>query len=269
MARLYILLLVMFFASGCKNLFETTADTESTEAILFQIKEHLNDFEWDAAIDLYNDLATDVQNEREPKRLYVSALMGRCGFEFVSFVNTVSEDLENNTTRLFPLLLQAMPDSTTSGATDCNDAYVEINEMIAASGGITDDYNLAVLNGLARLGSITNSLAANASNQYDSSVDPCDPADFPNADVRQMVSAFAVTISNIESSSLSFLGDSLDTICDVGEPLQVSGVCGATDPAAVTPTQICAMRALMNESVDLGFGTCTGDIVACACAVCP
>ncbi len=268
MARFTLLLLIVVTITSCKNMYDSTADTDSDEAKIFEMERHLNKFEWDEAITVYGELPIATQVKREPKTLYVSALMGRCGFEFISFVNDISEDLGLGT-NLFPLLLSAMPDATTSKVNDCVIANTQIEEIKTDNGAVTSDYNMSVLNGLARIGVVTNNVAADAANALDPAFDPCDSGDISNADVQQIVSGFARVISDISSSSLSFLGDSLDGLCDIGEPMQVSGVCDATDASAVTPAQICAMRALMNESEALGFGTCTGDVTACACAVCP
>ncbi|MCB0347469.1 MAG: hypothetical protein KDD37_01470 [Bdellovibrionales bacterium] len=267
MAR-YILLLFLVGLTACKNLYDSTADTTSDEAMLFKMERYLNDFLWDDAIDVYGELSIDTQSEREPKTLYVSALMGRCGFEFISFVNSISDDLDSGS-NLFPLLLSAMPDATSSKVNDCIVANTQIQEIITDHGAQTSDYNMSVLNGLARMGILVNQSAADASNNLDPAFDPCDSGDMSDANVRQLVSAFARVINDIGSSSLSFLGTSLDGLCDPGDVLEVAGVCDATDASSVTPAQICGMRALMNESSSIGFGTCTGDVATCACAVCP
>lgn len=269
MIRLTVLLVLILSLIGCKNILESGANKTSVEARLFQIETHLNNFEWSEAIGLYNDLPVGVRAQSKAKTLYISALMGRCGFEFVTFVNNFADELDDSG-RLFLALLKGMPDSTAIKAADCIAADISIQELIADYGGQTSAYNMSLLNGLARIGSLINTSAADANNEPEAGFQACSSAAISDADVQQIVSAFARVISDIQYSSLSILGDSLSGLCDPGDPLEVTGVCEATDPTAVTPIQVCAMRSLINESQVAGLGTvCTGDISTCACVGCP
>tara|TARA_B100001248_G_scaffold240180_1_gene205950 strand:+ start:5819 stop:6655 length:837 start_codon:yes stop_codon:yes gene_type:complete len=274
----WILLFIFVFA-GC-NILEFTADETSEDSLIYKMQAYINDFNFDAAIAVFtSEMGSSQQSTREAREYYAQAYMGKCGLDFLEFVNDVSDYSGN----FFASLLESMENATAPIVNDCAVSESIIDENIANLSPTTTDYNMAVLNAMTKMGNIMNLRGADGNNQVDAGFDTCDTADISDADMQEFVAALSRMLSYIGSSSLNFFNDGdgsndvdLSGVCDTGQPLEVAGLCDVIDAADVTATQICAARALMRESTDgIGLGLCANDVAGSVCgggcggAVCP
>ncbi len=258
MLRTWILLLLISSVLSCSsNLLEDSANTETTEAQLFQARLHLNDQEWAEAIAVINSLDASVIATREAQDILVSAYAGLCGIEFIAFVDTIS----NATGLLYPLLQQSFLNSTPATISNCVNSEFQLKNIDSSLGSTSTNYLKSIIVALAKIGNILN---ANADQDNDGvtdvGFDACDTADISDADVNELVTAVAIIATNTANAGSSALSDYTSDITDLCTEIEaVIGVniCSVTDTANVTPAMRTGMRNVIQEGQSVGLGTCT------------
>lgn len=265
----FLLLVIFIVVSSCSasNIFEFTADKKSDESLIFKMQKYINDSDPDSAITVYDDEMTAAQQISRPAReLYGHAYSAKCGLDFIGFVN----DISGSSSRFFITLLESIASATAAQVTACDTAESIIDENIANLTPIAKDYNMALLNGMVKMGAILNLKAALPADTLDPAFDPCNVAHISDLEVTDFITGLTRVLSYADDSSLTFFSAlGLDAACTVGQPLQLAGLCDTLDTADVTAGHICAARALMNEDAAVGLGSCSGDVLVCACGGCP
>lgn len=268
------------------NILENFADKQSNMALYYDAQKLINEGEYDSALEKLALITGDFASDRKVKMLRASAYGGKCGIDFIPFVLSLAD---MGSSRLFTFLMTAFASTTSAKIDHCITAESYITS-IGAVGDRTDDENMFLLVvAFAKIGSI---LSFYADDDNDGNVDAAfDATDtctedtaapravnspLTNEDVIQLGTGIALALEQLQAlSGLVDVGSdsltTLDTICDTlaAAPFNVP-ICTMTSASAwsdgsTDEEEQAAVRSLVNEDADVGIGTCTGDITACAC----
>jgi hypothetical protein len=253
-----LLVSVFLLTAACnKNIFTSFANTTADDALLFEAKQALDQNEYSNAIAFIELMTTAGQAERETLAIKASAFAGRCGFQFLDFVENISESEGG---RFFELLMQSMPSSSTTKRDDCIRAIEQLQAISTDAADRTGDENiLMALVSLATIGSIFNTyMDADSDNTVDS-YDHCSTADLPSNDAKEVVASLANALASLgaigSSSVASEDMESLQGICDDLAAIDPDfNFCQATDVDDVSADHEKAMRGVIGSDNTIGLG---------------
>ena len=269
------IILSIFFSIGCStNILESFADTQSDEALLFKAKMKINDGDYDLALTYFTSMSATFLTRRDVVAVRASAYAGKCGLNFLQLVDNITN---LGSTRLFVMLMTAYTSGTTAKRDACISAESYMQTISSSYTGRSSDENLFLsLVDLSKMGVVFNRLADSDNNgTVDAGFDACDGGDFPDADVREIgtaINLMRTSLSGVSGTTIGSFASSINDIC-ANWPAGVAAynfcVDGSSNPiftgATFTANQLKGIRSLVNESSIVGLGSCTGDIVACAC----
>ncbi|UOF01089.1 outer membrane protein assembly factor BamD [Bdellovibrio reynosensis] len=286
--RIFIIFLSAVLTTSCgdPNLLTEFSETDSDEALWVDAKKHIDDLEWDSAIDIIeNQLSAGYQERIDVKEGLAGAYVGKCGLTFLEIVSGMTDAPSSN---LFEYFMGIFKDMELEPE-HCETA-IEIIQGLGTVSQRTQDQNLflAIL-GIARLG-VTLSYKLDQvdhDGQMDANSNVCNdhsggqlspwpmpvyqfmprqtpvPAHYLNdADMRKIVSGFGLIIENLAALTAA-IGNDSDTITALddfkADCQEASGdvACDITDPDDVDDALMkYAFRVFMDTS-DVGFGTCS------------
>lgn len=264
-------------SGGCSvNVLENFADKTTNEALYNDALIAMNAKDFDAALTKIGLMTGEYPALRKIVKLKAEANAGLCGLDFIPFILAMKDI---GTTRLFPFLLGHFSTGTTAKIDYCKTAE-DLIESIGTVATRTSDENMdLLLISFAKLGNILSYYTdADDSGAVDAAYNSCAiaPITVPatravgpldNDDVQQIGTALTLAIENISAIGSTNSLD-LTAITDV------QTACASLPPgydfcSVTTPTfdanQLAAIRSFVNESQDIGLGTCTGDVSTCAC----
>lgn len=250
--------------TGCPNVLKETAKTDTPDAVFYQAKLEMNNRNYLGAIGLLQTLGPTYLAQRHVAIVYASAFSGRCGLDFVSFV----QNLENvgSATSIFSYLMGEYP-----GATDPQIADCLFSESILNSLGDfttrTDDENILMgLSSLTKVGTVLSRYAdADGDGSPDAGFDHCDLTDLPDDAVREIGTGVAQAILSVSQVASDITSDALTEISDLCNlSPSLNAFCTNTDKNAYSAIEVAAFRAILG-STDAGIGSCPGGFVACVC----
>ncbi len=266
--------LSIFFSIGCStNILESFADTQSDEALLFKAKMKINSGDYDMALTYFLSMSTTFLSRRDVLAVHASAYAGKCGLNFLDLVDGITNI---GTARLFVFLMGHFQSGTSTKSDACASAETLIQNISTSYTSRTSDENLFLsLVDLAKMGVIFNGTAdSDNDGSVDGGYDPCSSGSISDADVRQVgtaINLLRTSIVGVSGTSFGAFAADINTLCDAwpggvaAYNFCVSGGSPVFDGSLFTANQLKGIRSLMNESTVVGLGTCTGDIVACAC----
>ncbi len=245
----------LFSVSGCKNFLEETADKETPAAILFETKKFLNKQLYSEAIEKVETLTDEQLAQRDVAVLRASAYAGRCGLNFINFVDAM-QNMGDSTT-LFQLFLETMQSATSP--IDCRRAEDFIEAVAATAAERTDDENLLIaLISFAKIGATLAITAdtAPADGAADVGWDACTGLDDAQAgEIGTGMSIALQSLAALSSDVASGATDDIDAICDT------VAICSQTDPEAYSSFEIKAIKTLThNNDGAIGLATNPGAI---------
>ncbi|XGC80216.1 hypothetical protein ACES2L_12870 [Bdellovibrio bacteriovorus] len=285
--RIFIIFLSAVLTTSCgdPNLLTEFSQTDSDEALWVDAKKHIDDLEWEAAIDIIeNQMSAGFKARTEVKEGLAGAYVGKCGLTFLEIVTGMTDAPSSNLFEYFMGIFKDMeldPDS-------CETA-IEIIQSLGTVSQRTQDQNLflAIL-GIARLG-VTLSYKLDQvdhDGQIDADSNVCTnndalspwplapvairqvmPRETLNAhyltddDMRKVVSGFGLILENLAALTAA-IGNDSDTITALDSFKEdcedMSGdTCDITNPDDVDSDLMkYAFRVFMDTS-DVGFGTCS------------
>ena len=250
---------------SCKNVLQSTANKGTPEAILYQAKLELNEKDYATAIRLLETLETSFLSRRDVALIYASAYSGRCGLEFIPFVEALSSIGSNS---LFPFLMETFVEGTDENIEDCQFSESILMNLGDHTQRLSDENILMGFSSLTKVGTILSRyFDLDGDGIADAGADHCDDTDFPEAFVREIGTGMANAILSINAVASDISSDALADItsyCNMDVNLNV--FCTNTDPTSYTALEVRALRQLVGSS-DLGVGTC-GNFTDLAC-VCP
>ena len=270
------IVLAILFSIGCStNILESFADTQSDEALLFRAKTKINSGDYDTALTYFTSMSAEFLTRRDVIAVRASAYAGKCGLNFLSLVNGLSN---MGSTRLFVLLMQQYTGGTTTTRDACITAETLMQTISTSYASRTSDENLFLsLIDLTKMGNVFARLAdANSDDALDAGFDACDGTDLPDADVREIgtaINLMRTSLSGVSGTTFGSFASSVNSICASwpGGMLASYNFCVDGSNNAIftgstfTANQLKGIRSLVNENSAVGLGSCTGDITACAC----
>lgn len=267
--------LSIFFSIGCStNILESFADTQSDEALLFNAKRKINTGDYDEALTYFQSMSSTFLSRRDVLSVHASAYAGKCGLNFLDLVDGITNI---GTARLFPFLMGNFQSGTTAKRDACATAETLMQNISTSYTLRTSDENLFLsLIDLSKMGVVFNGTAdANNDGTVDGGYDPCSSGSISDADVRQVgtaINLLRTSIVGVSGTSFGSFAADINTLCSAwpgGAAAYNFCVDGSSNPvfdgSVFTANQLKGIRSLMNENSVVGLGTCTGDIVACAC----
>ncbi|MCB9072939.1 MAG: hypothetical protein H6623_04890 [Bdellovibrionaceae bacterium] len=259
-----IFLIAFLFFTGCSNVLNEIGKKDTPKAIYYEAKLKMNKKDYSGAITLMDTLDSSFLAQRDVALVYASAYSGRCGLDFVNFVNSLSSVSSSN---IFGFLMTTYKStwSDDSRVQDCIHAETLIN-AIGTYTQRTSDEN--VLMGTSSLTKIGTQLAFVADKDGDGNIDAgfdhCDLNDFPDEVVREIGSGMANAILSIAALGGGVASGALSDIQDqCAKNSNLNVFCTNTDPAAFSTNEVAALRALVAS--DEGIGACSGNPAACIC----
>lgn len=275
----FFILATAFSQISCSvNILQTFANTKTDDALYEDALIAVNHEDYDTALTKIADMSTSYAAERKVIGLKASAYGGRCGFNFLRFV----QHLTDMSGRLFPFLLTSFDSATSDSIDDCTAAQ-NLMLSLGANADRTNDENMFLtLIALAKVGSIlsfytdTSPHDGTADAAWDASA--CGTggsrtagASMTDADQREIGSGLTIAMSglsylagrvNLGSGSLTAVTSACDQLTG---PLASLNFCSVTDPTAFTSVQLQAIMGFVRENSAVGLGTCSGDITTCYC----
>lgn len=251
------------------NILENFADKTTDDAYFVEAQKAINEGNYQSALDTIALTSSAFQSERKVVNLKVSAYGGLCGFNFLSF----AESLQGMSGRLFPFLLGAFVGGTTTKADYCVQAE-DLLESLGASSARTNDENVMMMVlGFAKVGTILNYYAdTNDDGTADAAYDVCAAAvgtDISDTYAREI--GTGITLAADALSALagkvnlgSSIATTLTNVCSQLPPGY--DFCAKTDPTSFTANEVKGIRSLLKEDSAVGLGAnCSGDLTACNC----
>ncbi len=246
----------LLLLGGCKNFLEETAQKETPAAILFETKKLLNKQLYTEAIEKVETLTDEQLAQRDVAVLRASAYAGRCGLNFINFVDGMKN--MGDSTTLFQLFLESMQGAVSY--VDCLRAEDFIEAVAATAAARTDDENLLVaLVSFAKIGAIlaitTDTTPADGT--ADTGFNACTGLDDTQAgEIGTGMSIALQSLAALSSDVVSGATDDINTICD-----SIS-ICSQTDPAGYSAFEIKAIKTLVHNN-DGAIGLATNPGVIC------
>lgn len=265
-------LIVLFLGSlGCSvNILQSFSDQTRDEALLEDAKDYLNERNYTAALAKFASMSSTFLARRDVLLLHASAYAGDCGLDFMTALNSLSNI---GATRLMVWLFTSFPSGTAGKETSCVNSETKLKAISSTGSGRTDDENiLMAFVAFAKVGTILTRYGdTNVNGVVDVGFDPCSGAMLPSADAKEIATGINIAVDSLSSLSSASVGastvTSISTVCSA-LPVPYQALCAApyqTATGQIDATEEKAIRSLVNESVDLGLGTCTGNAAACAC----
>lgn len=267
------LLLILGFLPSCTvNIMEEFGDPLSDEALLFEAKQLINAGSYTAAVAKFADMTPEFLADREVKIIHASAYAGVCGVDFLD-ITAALDGL--GATRVFVWLVSTFTGGSAAKQTACVAAETLIKSIGTYGADRTPDENLLMaFVGLAKMGAVLSRYGdiAPADGTADVGFDPCQIAQLPSADAKEIATGFNIAMDALENIGSSTVGSgALTGVTTVCSNLPPGYLPLCDDPPQVATGDIDAseelgIRTIINEDQDVGLGTnCSGDAAACAC----
>ncbi len=269
--KIFILSLISLLQLSCsQNLFSDLGSKSTDEALFVEAQSAVNKQEYQFAIDIITlKMSSSFQLKTPSRQLLAGAYAGKCGLNFLSYVDSISHATSTSAFVLvsIPFVQRvSVPDS-------CLDA-LKVMEAIGPSTSRTVTQNaFAAIVGMSLMGTATrvytDALPVNGDGTQDAVGISCTLTD---AQINNVVLGFGFMVQNFPYLSTDQLGSSSTPLTDViNKCAALSGgaSCNITNVADITTPIRDAFRRLMN-TVEYGVGTVVtnGNPVAIATA-CP
>jgi hypothetical protein len=280
LTRAVVIGAALVFNLNCSvNILENFADKNTNGAYLVDAKKLLSERDYDGALAKLALITGDMAGNRSVIMLKASAHAGKCGLEFLPFVEALQS---MGSTNLFQVFLSHFVAGTATQMDSCLTAENLVESIGSVSERTSDENMLLVLISFAKIGT---TLAYYADSDDDGAIDggynTCTVGgsrsaggNITDADAREIGTAITLAIENISavSTSVDLGSDALADVsaaCSLLNAIPPSGTynfCTVTDPSGFSPEQLRAIRGLIRETNDgIGLGSCAGGAATCLC----
>ncbi len=254
--RSAVLILQISLQLSCsQNVFSELGSKSSDEALLFDAKSAVNAQDYQTAIDIITlKMSAFSQNKADAKEVLASGYAGKCGLNFINFVNALSTATSGSAFKLVSVPFVGVVVDPASCLTALNTL-----ESIGPTGMRTTAENaFASIIGMSLMGSAvrfyTDINPALGDGNQDAINISCG---LTNAQVDKIVLGFGFMSQNFSYLSTAQLGSSSQTSLNtvIATCSSVAGsACTITNPTLITPQIRNTIKDLMNTS-DYGIGT--------------
>ena len=255
----FIFILSVSFLVGCSaNFLKELASKNSDDAIIYDAQVAVNEQNYDLAINLLTvKLSAVGQAKVEARETLASAYAGKCGLNFIDFV----DGLANASSGSAFILVSSPFVGKVVQPNYCLQSLQTLDLIGSTATRTTDQNAFASVVGMVLMGSATRLYTDNNPTDGDGVQDVADiSCTLTDAQIDNVVLGYgymaknfsALTTDQIGSSSGDAISDSIDA-CTAA----AGSSCEITDPAAITDDLRKTMRDLLN-TVDYGVGTVDG-----------
>ena len=247
MVRVIHLLFLVLLIHGCSvNVLRELADKSSDEALLYDAQSAVNRQEYDAAIDIItNRLGVAAQQSVEAREVLSSAYAGKCGLNFLEFVEGLADATSGTAFQLASAPFVGRPVESQYCLMS-----LQTLDLIGTTAQRTVDQNaFASVVGMVLMGSATrlytDDVPVNGDGTQDAVDISCtltdDQVDLVVLGYGYMSKNFSALGSQIGETSGNTFGDSISACQSVA-----GSACEITDPAEITVQIRDTMRDLLN-----------------------
>lgn len=272
MRKIIAALSLLILTSCSVNILTEFSDTTANDALFFDAKQMINAKNYTGAVAKFNAMSADYLAKRDVRSLRASAYLGLCSpIDFLDLVDAIGSI---GGSRIMEWLMDTFQGGTPARQTSCVQAEAVMKSISALGVNRTADENLLmVFISFAKMGAIISRYGDSVirDGAVDAGFNPCSAVAIPSADAKEIATGFNIAMDSLENVGSSTVGAgtlaSVTTAC-AQLPAGMLPLC--SDPPQVLTTDIDAteergIRTLINESQDIGLGTCTGDAATCAC----
>jgi len=280
--RFILSLALLLITCSCANPFSQFSNSSTDKAIYEEALKASNASQWEVALIKFESLSANFLNAREVRFNYAKALAGRCGFDFVRFIDAVSRANFSGPATLFEVLLSMwgnrliIPNFCTLAELQVKTIWGQLPEI---SSRTNSERFFIVFLSLAKMGMYlrvkadVDGLGGLGNGFSDVGVNACQVANpasqllrFSNDEIKEVVTGLALFFLNITAivaaiSNISDLSGALNLICGSGPGQLNASFCSKVNAADVTPAEVTDFRKIL-QSTELGIvKSCT--VLAC------
>lgn len=270
--RMFMILFILLNLSCSGNILKEFANKETDQALEKEARKLINKRDYAGALLVLERMSETYRARREVVHLRASAHGGLCGLDYIQLVLDL-EDLGNE--RLLVFLMQAFSGGTDFKINQCILAEEALKAAIPLGARDLDEHIFMIFLNFAKVGTILSRYAdTDNDGEVDSDFnDACDNDQLVDDDdhVKHIGTGLASLILSFSEAgtSLPVGDDAIGTVsdfCDNFPPILADyNFCQFTDVEAITADMVKGIRTVVNEDQAIGLGSCSGDVLACAC----
>lgn len=252
---IFILFLVL---SSCGyNVFNELGSKNSDDALIFEAKQAVNVLQYDSAVTIITTrVSSSGQQKLSAREVLASAYAGKCGLNFVEYVDGLANAVSGSTFVLManPFVGKVVDPPSCLLGLQTMDLIGTNAQRTATQNAFTAVLGMVLMGSATRL--YTDNNPVNGDGAQDAAGISCGLAD---AQMDNVILGYAYMAQNFSSISASIGGSSETTINDSITICQglAGAACTNTNPASITAGTRDAMKDLMN-TVQYGVGTADG-----------
>lgn len=274
----FVFIMIGVFAGCNGNLYGELADKNSDDALIFDAKTAVNAQDYDGAINILTvQLSANGQLKTEAREVLASAYAGKCGLNFVNYVDALAAASSGSAFQLAAAPFVGL-------AVNSNYCLMSLHtlDLIGPNTSRTTDQNaFAAVVGMVLMGTSTRTATDDIPSLGDGTQDApnisCDTVTVTDAEVDQIILGYGYMSTNLAALTAAQIGNSSSgtftsstAICDAA--IQAingpSATCKITDAAQITTQLRDTMRDLLN-TVEYGVGTADGSNPLLIPVACP
>jgi hypothetical protein len=271
MTKVFLFSLVCFsFLVGCSaNFLKELADKNSDDALIYDAQKAVNEQNYDVAIDLLTvKLSVVGQAKINARETLASAYAGKCGLNFISFVDGLANA---NSGSAFVLFSSAFVGVAVQPSF-CLQSLQTLELIGPTESRSTDQNAFASVVGMVLVGTSTRLYTDNNPSNGDGVQDAVGiSCTLATAQIDNIILGYghmaknfiALSTAQIGSSSSATISNSINACTAIA-----GSSCEVTDPAAITNSLRDFMKDLLNTT-EFGVGTANGSNPLLIPAACP
>ena len=270
MLKQFICCAFLVISAGCSlNFLNELSDKNTDDAVIYDAKVAVNEQNYDYAIELLTQrLSASGQTKTEARETLASAYAGKCGLNFLSFVDGLANAVSGSAFQLVSSPFVGVD----VNADYCLDSLQTLDLIGPTETRTTDQNAFASIVGMVLMGASTRAYTDNNPVGGDGAQDAADiSCSLTDAQIDNIILGYgymaknfsALSTSQIGSSSSTTISDSINTCTSVA-----GSSCEITDPADITNGIRDVMKDLLNTT-QYGVGTQDGSNPALIPAACP
>jgi len=268
--RFLKILILVTCAVGCtKNVLSSSTSSPTDDSLLIDAKVAINSFNYQTAIDIVTtEMSAQAQAQADVKEVLASAYAGKCGLNFVMYLDSLSQATSGTGFKLMMTPFVGIPADPSSCL-----AALNTLETIGTSAQRTANENaFAAVVGMSLLGSqvrvAVDTAPVNGNGTIDGNV--CAMTD---AQIDNVILGFGHMIQNFSFLTLQQMGSgsqtAINTLINVCTSIPGVTSCTVTDATQITQPLRDTMRDLLNTD-DYGVGAVhTGGNAVQIAGACP
>lgn len=253
--KIILVLLSMLQLSCSNNIFSEAASKNSEDALLIDAQTAVNAQQYQTAIDIVTlQLSQQTQAKASTKEILASAYAGKCGLNFINFVNALSTATSGSAFVLVsvPFIGQVVDPPSCLLSLNVIESIGTTAQRTSTENAFASVVGMSLMGAAVRL--YTDNSPIDGNGTQDSNNISCT---LTNTQIDYVVLGFGFMSKNFSYLGSAQLGSSSQTTLDtiITTCTSIAGNnCTITDPAAITQSTRDTIMDLMN-TVEYGVGT--------------